>query len=122
MVTRLMLCLLLAVAPLAGQAEEQPARLTDVGKAVRDGKFDVGKLYSVEHKEGRYHNIHVDVLGLECTSCHYGDTYLQDYLLVGKADPYPKRAKGRYDRTGCLGCHREGGEGSPFYGNNATPK
>jgi hypothetical protein len=113
--------LLLAV-PLAGQPAEQTPKLMDVAKALRDGKLDVGKEYSIYAKTGRYHNIHVDVIGLDCDSCHSGSTYKDDLLLVGKHEPYVKRSKGRYDRTGCLGCHRKGGEGSRFYGNTAMVK
>jgi hypothetical protein len=119
---RLLLLLLLLGAPFAGHSQEQAANLTDVGKALRDGKIDVGTVYSVDAKIGRYHNIHSDVLGLDCGSCHFGDNYQADYLLVGKDKPYVKRSKGRYDRTGCLGCHRNGGEGTAYYGNNAVQK
>lgn len=119
--TRLILLLLL-LAPLAGFADESEANIAEVSEALREGKIDVGDMYSIDFKKGRYHVIHTDVLGLDCTSCHYGDAYRQDYLLVGKSKPYAKRAKGRYDRTVCLGCHRVGGEGTAFYGSNATPK
>lgn len=117
-----LLLLFLLVAPLAGHTAEHAANLTDIAEALRKGEIDVGKLYSMDAKTGRYHAVHVDVLGLDCGSCHYGDTYRDDYLLVGKAKPYVKRSRGRYDRTGCLGCHRTGGEGEAYYGNNATPK
>jgi hypothetical protein len=122
MSARLLLMLLVLAAPLAGHTDEQAANLTDVAEALREGKIDVGEVYSIDAKKGRYHAVHVDVLGLDCGSCHYGDTYRADYLLVGKTKPYAKRSEGRYDRTGCLGCHRTGGEGTAFYGNNATPK
>lgn len=123
MSARLLLSLLvLLLAPLAGHTAEQAVDLTELAEALREGKIDVGEVYSIDAKKGRYHAIHVDVLGLDCGSCHYGDTYRADYLLVGKAKPYVKRSQGRYDRTACLGCHRTGGVGEAYYGNNATPK
>lgn len=119
---RLLLLLLLFVAPLAGDTAEQAANLMDVAKALREGKIDVGDELSVDAKTGRFHAVHVDVIGLDCASCHYGKTYRDDYMLVGRDKPYVKRSTGRFDRTGCLGCHRAGGEGRQLYGNNATPK
>ena len=120
MKARLLLSLLLAVTPMVGMATEESMNLHEIGEAIRDGQLDVGDEYSIDRNQGRLHAIHADEIGMECTSCHKGTTYRADYLLVGKDVPYPKRAKGQYDRTVCLGCHREGGEASAFYGTAAT--
>lgn len=120
MKARLVLSLLLAVAAAGGTAAEERLSLHDVARAIRDGKLEVDEEYSVDRYHGRLHTIHSDLVGMECTSCHYGTTYRADYLVVGKEKPYPTPAKGHLDRAVCLGCHREGGEASAFYGAAAT--
>ncbi len=55
----------------------------------------------------RYHDIHLNRLGLQCAVCHSpkGDTYRDP--LAQTYNPVDKRA--------CLSCHKEGSV-QPFYG------
>lgn len=119
---RIFTLILLAMLTAGLSADENKFELRKIGEDIRAGKIDVGDKYSVDAKTGRYHAIHVDVIGMECSSCHFGERYHPDYLLVGKDKPYPRRAQGQLDRSSCLGCHREGAEGTTFYGASATGK
>ena len=82
---------------------------SDNSKAV-----DVGELYSVSDKKGRFHRIHTKELQLDCEQCHGGDQYKPDYLLVSKHSDWVKRKMGRVERSVCLGCHITGGMGNAF--------
>jgi len=118
---RFLLLLCLAVLLLPVHAEEVSLGLLELGEKIRGEEVEeVGTEYSMDYRTGRYHIIHADVVGMDCTSCHLGRHYQPDYLLMGKGEPFPKKAKGQYDRTGCLGCHRQGAEGTAFYGNVST--
>lgn len=64
--------------------------------------------------EGRFHKIHAKVLGLDCTACHIPD-YAKDVLYERKYKK-PEGAPGVVDRGVCLGCHKEGGIATPWYG------
>lgn len=95
--------------------------LARIAEKIRSGEIDVGKDYSINVKTGRFHIIHADKLMLDCTTCHRGEKYRKDYLLVGKNKPYPPRAKGRYQRSVCLGCHQKGGIATRWYNSSTTP-
>lgn len=95
--------------------------LARIAEKIRNGEIDVGKDYSVNVKTGRFHIIHADKLMLDCSTCHQGETYRKDYLIVGKNKPYPPKAKGRYQRSVCLGCHQKGGIGTRWYNSSTQP-
>jgi len=95
--------------------------LARIAEKIRSGEIDVGKDYSVNEKTGRFHIIHADKLMLDCSNCHRGQTYRKDYLLIGKDEPYPARAKGRYQRSVCLGCHQKGGIARRWYNSSTEP-
>lgn len=98
---------------------ETSARLAVLAEQIRQHRIDVGGDYSMNEKTGRFHIIHADKLLLDCTSCHYGDTYRPDYLSVSRDKPFPPQARGQYIRSVCLGCHQEGGLGTQWY-NTST--
>jgi len=95
--------------------------LARIAEKIRNGEIDVGKDYSVNVKTGRFHIIHADKLMLDCSTCHQGETYRKDYLIVGKNKPYPPKAKGRYQRSVCLGCHQKGGIATRWYNSSTQP-
>jgi len=95
--------------------------LARLAEKIRSGEIDVGKDYSMNTKTGRFHIIHADKLMLDCSNCHRGERYRKDYLLVGKDEPYPVRAKGRYQRSICLGCHQRGGIARRWYNSSTEP-
>jgi hypothetical protein len=95
--------------------------LARIAEKIRSGEIDVGKDYSIKVKTGRFHIIHADKLMLDCTTCHRGENYRKDYLLIGKNKPYPPDAKGRYQRSACLGCHQKGGIATRWYNSSTTP-
>ena len=111
---------LLAAAAVAFPAyADGPVNLTDTAKSIREGKVDVGKGYLMDSKKGRFHNIHVDALGADCSSCHFGGRYGDDVLLLRKYEFLPKRAQGQVDRSACLACHQKGGVASEWYAGRA---
>lgn len=95
--------------------------LARIAEKIRSGEIDVGKDYSVNVKNGRFHIIHADKLMLDCSTCHRGETYRKDYLIIGKNKPYPPRAKGLYQRSVCLGCHQKGGIATRWYNSSTKP-
>ena len=76
-------------------------------KAIEEGKIDVGTVPDMDYGN-RYHNIHTEVLGLDCTSCHI-NKYADDYLYQRKYKLPVRDMPGPVDRGACLSCHREGG-------------
>jgi hypothetical protein len=61
-----------------------PVNLTGLAEDIRNGKLDVGTEYSLDVGTGRFHNIHANVLGLGCATCHAGTEYRPDFLLLRK--------------------------------------
>lgn len=79
--------------------------LPQTTRSIKAGKINVGKDTGME-PEKRFHTIHNEVLGLECTSCHISG-FAPDYLYQKKyKDP---DGPGHVDRGICLGCHKENG-------------
>jgi len=113
----LLIVVLLAI-PLMGLAadvEKRAPLLGNISQKILDGQIPVGGKLSMHEKQGRYHEIHVDIIGLVCETCHYGKEYQADYLLVGKDKILRDRAKGQLNRESCLACHQEQGMATVFY-------
>ena len=121
-----MFCALAALALGAHAGEQDLAKAVDlgkVGKAIREGKMNVGNKY-VLPEGGRFHNIHDVALGLGCNGCHAVGGYSDDALFLRKAE-FPLKTSdgedvGAVNRAKCLACHSEGGPARPFY--NITKK
>jgi len=94
--------------------------LSRIAEQIRNGEIDVGKDYSTNVKTGRFHIIHADKLLIDCNTCHYGSQYKADYQLMSKHKPMPDKMPGRLQRSGCIGCHAEGGMATHLYGRSAT--
>lgn len=116
MIKLLMSLSFLALATLStASLSQESANLEEVAEMIRDGKIDVGKEYSMHEKKGRFHNIHVDAVGMDCASCHYGEYYQADFLLLRKSERLVKKAKGQMNWGSCLGCHQTGGIATTWY-------
>jgi len=88
-----------------GNQNGNGCQIPSIAESIKSGKINVGGVPGMEPGQ-RYHNIHNEILGLECTSCHIS-TFAPDY-------PYQKKYKdvggaGHVDRSICLGCHKENG-------------
>lgn len=118
----LFLAVVLAAAIAGPTRAEGPINLQETAKSIREGKIDVGKVYSLDEKKGRFHNIHSDAIGTDCATCHFGDRYRDDVMLLRKFELLRKRAQGQVDRSACLGCHQQGGVASAWYGGRAGVK
>lgn len=96
-----------------------PMSLLELAEAIRSGKINVGNKYGLALGE-RYHNIHVNVLGLSCTTCHKGNAPSKDYIYINIdrviARMTNRGMPGPVDRAVCLACHKEGGIATKFYG------
>jgi cytochrome c len=122
----LMLCMLATLALSAQAVEPKITKAVDlgkVGKAIRDGKMNVGKKYALP-EGGRLHNIHDVALGLGCNGCHAVGGYEDNALFLRKAE-FPLKTSdgedvGAVNRAKCLACHSQGGAGRSFY--NITKK
>lgn len=93
-----------------GQSAEKgakPMNLRQIAKAIAEGKIKVGVVPDTEIGN-RYHNIHNEVLGLECESCHISKQ-APDSLLITRDQPPAEGAPGVIDRGSCLSCHKENG-------------
>ncbi|MGQ9862827.1 MAG: hypothetical protein ACUVSD_12570 [Thiobacillaceae bacterium] len=102
-------------------AEVKPMNLRKTAEAIRSGQVkSVGKDYNLSD-EGRYHQIHTEVLGMKCGACHTNDAYPDDYLYLRRAE-FPKRVAGEkvksVERAKCIGCHSSGSVATPFYNMN----
>lgn len=86
-----------------------------LGEKIRQNKINVGNIYSVSDKNGRFHIIHADKLLLDCSHCHLSSSYKADYLILSKFKMLPSSNKGRIEKSVCLGCHQTGGMGTPWY-------
>lgn len=91
--------------------------LAEIDKMIRAGEIKVGKDYSMGF-QGRFHQIHQQVLQMGCNSCHVPTGYAPDYLLVRKFES-STGAPGPVDRSTCLGCHKQGGLATPWYQTQA---
>ena len=89
------------------------ASLRELAEKIRSGEIDVGSDYSMS-LNGRFHRIHNGVLGMDCNACHI-PSFSEDYLYQRKYEK-PSGAPGVVDRGVCLGCHKEGGIATPWYG------
>jgi len=114
------LCVPLSAMP--AEEEQAPGDLLETADAIRDGDIDVGTRYDMHKKEGRFHRIHSEVIGIECEGCHVAASYAPDYLLLDrrnatlKAEGAGKGSKADVlDRSVCLGCHKPGGVGTVWY-------
>lgn len=87
--------------------KEVPINLPDTAKKIASGEVDVGSEFGMEIGQ-RYHTIHVDTLGLACTTCHISG-YADDYIYQRKYKVPVRGAPGVVDRGVCLGCHKENG-------------
>lgn len=81
--------------------------IQSTSKAIEEGQIDVGTVPDME-LGNRYHNIHNEVLAMDCMSCHISD-YSDDYLYQRKYKIPVRGMPGPVDRGACLSCHREGG-------------
>ena len=93
---------------------EKYASLRDIAEKIRNGEIDVGNDYTMT-LDGRFHRIHNKVLGLDCAACHVS-SYAKDFLYQRKYKVPIRSAPGVVDRGICLGCHKEGGIATPWYG------
>ncbi len=98
-------------------AEDKPMNLRKSAEAIRAGTVNVGKAYSLA-EEGRFHQIHVETLGVKCGGCHSNDAYPDNYLYLRKSE-FPHVLDGEkvksVERAKCIGCHSEGNVATVFY-------
>ncbi len=94
---------------------KKPTALSTLAEKIKKGKIDVGKRYGLAPDQ-RYHKIHAEVLGLECTTCHTEKEATQEAIFIGQ-DMSPE-SPGPVDRRVCLGCHRAG-PGRDLYGSGS---
>jgi len=98
-------------------AEDKPMNLRKTAEAIRAGTVKAGKDYNLGD-EGRYHQIHTEILGIKCSGCHTEDAYPNDYLYLRRAE-FPKRVAGEkvgaVERAKCIGCHSAGNVATAFY-------
>ncbi len=106
----------IAVPAYAGEAVD----LSKLAKDIRNGKIDVGTEYSVDYNDDRFHKIHADTLGLNCSTCHAGKQYQPDFVLLRKYEEEAGEPRRKLDRAPCLGCHQAGGIATTWYSGRAT--
>ncbi len=103
----------------AAVAEDKPMNLRKTAEAIRGGTVNVGKAYSLA-EEGRFHQIHVETLGIKCGGCHSNDAYPDNYLYLRKSE-FPRQVAGEkekvkaVERAKCIGCHSDGSVATVFY-------
>jgi hypothetical protein len=95
--------------------EDEETNLERTAKLIRSGDIMVEGELSMDYREGRFHTIHVDLMGLDCGSCHYGERYRDDYMLLRHDEELRKRAKGQASRQTCLACHQVGGFATTYF-------
>ncbi|WP_299019808.1 hypothetical protein [uncultured Photobacterium sp.] len=86
-----------------------------LGDSIRKNRINVGDIYSVSARDGRFHIIHVDKLFMDCRNCHSPYEYKPDYLIVSKYNTLPPKHKGHIEKSVCMGCHQPGGMGTAWY-------
>lgn len=98
-------------------AEDKPMNLRKTSEAIRAGTVNVGKIYSLA-EEGRFHQIHVETLGIKCGGCHSNEAYPDNYLYLRKSE-FPTMVAGEklkaVERAKCIGCHSDGSVATVFY-------
>ena len=92
-----------------------PRTLPEIIADLRSGAIVVGNEYSMD-PTARYHEIHAEVLGLDCQTCHTTQNYSEDYLYQRKYNELNPGDPGVIDRGTCLSCHKTGGVASELYG------
>lgn len=118
-----LLAVLALAAPVwAAEEEDLETDLEKIAKAIRDGKEPVFGKLTMDYRKGRFHTIHIDLLGLDCGTCHWGERYHDDFLLVRRDEILRKRAKGQASREACIACHQKGGIATTFYLRRAGEK
>lgn len=80
--------------------------LEETVKAIQEGKIDVGKDYGMATGQ-RYHNIHANVLKLECANCHISGQPNPTQTVFNAQDVSPQ-APAPVDKQACLVCHSTG--------------
>jgi hypothetical protein len=94
--------------------------LKELRDLIDNGLIDVGKDYGLESYQ-RFHKIHHDTLGLECSSCHVAEKHADDVMLLNRYTIDRKVEEdvmpGIIDKSVCLGCHKTGGVAPEFYGS-----
>jgi len=98
-------------------ADDKPMNLRKTAEAIRAGQVNAGKGYNLA-EEGRFHQIHVETIGIKCGGCHTNDSYPGSYLFLRKAE-FPQVVNGEklkaVERAKCIGCHSEGNVATAFY-------
>lgn len=112
----LWLVTLLLAASVAWSADPPPqATWADVAEKIRAGEIDVGKKLGMS-VDGRFHVIHLEVLGLGCLACHENRAFPDDSHFLRRAE-FPARGHpGAVDPISCVSCHRREGIASTWYG------
>lgn len=114
-----LLFLMVATVVMTASAAE-PVDLSGVAKDIQKGKANVGTEYSMDFGTGRFHNIHTNVLGLNCETCHAGTEYQPDFVTLRKYEGDSGASPGKLDQGACLGCHKTGGTATIWYSGRAT--
>lgn len=98
--------------------------MSEHSRMIRDGVLKIPGRPNMHPEKGRFHIVHVDEIDMECTSCHVAAGFAPDYQVVTREQALAKAAgtgKGEQadviDRTVCLGCHKDGGIASRWYGS-----
>jgi len=94
--------------------KEVPMPLPLLAKKIREGEIDVGKEYGLAFDK-RYHKIHADVLGLDCSACHITTSLTAQQEVFAAQDVSP-HAPGPVERRACSSCHGPGGPARELYG------
>ncbi|MBI1285160.1 MAG: hypothetical protein GC183_12610 [Thiobacillus sp.] len=114
-----------AVAPIFIR-QDTPMNLRQTAAAIRSGTINVGKEYSLNPENGRFHRVHASVLGINdepvldirCGGCHSTDYYPDSYLYLRKFE-FPRMVDGEkvrpVQRHFCIGCHSGGSVSTVFY-------
>lgn len=118
------LALVLAAPALAEEQIDPDIQidLETMAKRIRSGEVEVFGDISMDYRRGRFHTIHIDLIGLDCGTCHYGDRYQDDYQLLRKDEHLRRRAKGQATREACIACHQKDGIGTTYYMRRAGEK
>ena len=93
-----------AVSPAVGQ--EGIRTLAALAEQIRSGEIDVGEEYGMDEDQ-RFHVIHADTLGMDCSQCHVEEAKYEVAEATSK--------EGQVDRRVCLGCHMKGGPATDLY-------
>lgn len=120
MMKRLLFIVATALAASAVWSADTPPQtaLADVAEKIRAGQIDVGQKHGMS-VDGRFHVVHLDVLGMGCLACHEKRSFPEDAHFLRKAE-FPQRGHpGAVDPISCVSCHRNEGLASTWYGGPA---